>query len=235
MTPTSSAPRSSGNPAKQADINLSVKQQREQRKQEKLAEYQRELDKRKRTKLVWWGLGGVAAAAIVALVVVSVVTAPAPRPVFSAGSDGAEIDGVETFTHVTTHTDDDVTYEQTPPAGGAHSNAWLNCGIYLEPQKDENAVHSMEHGAVWVTYDPSKVSGDAYEELQRQMPSSYVILSPFEGMDSPITLSAWNTQLKVDAVDDERIGDFFEEYWRSQNVPEPNALCSGAIEGPGRA
>jgi hypothetical protein len=54
-------------------------------------------------------------------------------------------------------------------------------------------------------------------------------------MDTPIAVSAWNAQLKVDSADDERIRDFFTEYWRSQNVPEPNAICSGAIDGPGKA
>ncbi len=61
------------------------------------------------------------------------------------------------------------------------------------------------------------------------------MLSPYEGIDTPIALSAWNAQLKVDSVDDPRIGEFIEEYWRSQNVPEPGAACSGAIDGLGKA
>jgi hypothetical protein len=92
----------------------------------------------------------------------------------------------------------------------------------------------MEHGAVWVTYNPADVSGDELETLKGHLPSSYVVLSPYEGLDSPIALSNWNHQLKVDSADDERIGEFFEEYWRSQNVPEPGALCTGGRDGPGR-
>ncbi len=227
--------RTSGNPAKQAEINLTVKQQREQKRQEKLAEYQKQIARRRRGKLLWWVVGGAAAVTIVALVVASIVFAPKPPPEYGAGdSTGAEIEGVEIFENVTTHTEDPVEYPQNPPAGGPHNPYWLNCGLYSEPQQNENAVHSLEHGAVWVTYDPSAVSADELATLEAQFPSSYVILSPYEDLPAPIVLSAWNAQLKIESADDPRIPQFFEEYWRNQNVPEPNASCTGAIDGPGK-
>ena len=237
MTPPSRPAdrRESGNPATQAHINQTVKQQREQKRQEKLAEYQRQLAKRRRGKIVWWVVGSTAALAIVALVVASFVFAPRGAPTYGAlDSDGAEIEGVETFENDTTHVEEPVDYPQTPPAGGPHSSAWLNCGIYTEPQKNENAVHSLEHGAVWVTYDAAALSDEDLATLKSHLPSTYVILSPYEGLDSPIVLSAWNNQLALDSASDERIPEFFEEYWRSQNVPEPNASCSGALDGPGK-
>jgi hypothetical protein len=92
----------------------------------------------------------------------------------------------------------------------------------------------MEHGAIWVTYDADALSDEELSTLRGELPSSYVVLSPYEGLDSPVVLSAWNHQLKLDSADDERIGQFFEEYWRSQNVPEPNASCSGAFDAPGK-
>jgi hypothetical protein len=61
-----------------------------------------------------------------------------------------------------------------------------------------------------------------------------VVLSPFEGLPSPIVLSGWNVQLQVDKADDERIPAFFEEYWKSQDAPEPGATCTGAIDAPGK-
>lgn len=243
MTPTQSrdnAPgandkRTSGNPATQAKINLTVKQQRELKKKEKLAEYQRQLAKRRRSKLVWWVVGSTAAVAVVAVVVASIVFAPEAPPTFARGSgDGSGIAGVETFQNTANHVEGTVDYPQSPPAGGDHNAVWLNCGIYSEPVPAENAVHSLEHGAVWVTYDPATVSADEVAALQAQLPSSYVILSPYEGLDSRIALSAWNAQLKVDSPDDERIEQFLTAYWRSQTAPEPNALCSGALDAPGR-
>src|SRR5690606_3033751 len=101
---------------------------------------------------------------------------------------------------------------------GPHNQYWLNCGIYDQPQQNEYAVHSLEHGAVWVTYDATVIQGDALAELKSHLPSTYVLLSPYEGMDTPIALSAWNAQLTLDSPSDQRIPEFFEEYWRSQNV-----------------
>ncbi|MEU1971050.1 DUF3105 domain-containing protein [Microbacterium sp. NPDC019599] len=237
MTPTSQRPdeqRTSGNPATQAKINQTVKQQREQKRQEKLAEYQRQLAKRKRGKIVWWTVGSAAAVLVIAAIVASIVFAPAPPASYDAGGTGAEIEGVATYQNETRHVEGTVEYEQSPPAGGPHNQVWLNCGVYDQPVPNENAVHSMEHGAVWVTYDPEALSADELATLKTYLPSSYVILSPYEGLDVPVILSNWNHQLKLDSVDDPRISEFFEEYWRSQDVPEPTALCSGALDAPGK-
>lgn len=237
MTPTSSngpsGKRYSGNPASQAGIELTVKQQREQQKRDKLAEYERQIAHRRRSRLMWWIVGGTAGAAVIALIVASIVFAP-KSVTYEAGGTGATIEGVETFTNETTHVEGTVDYPQNPPAGGPHNQYWLNCGIYTEPQQNENAVHSLEHGAVWVTYDPTRIAGDELETLKSHVPKTYAILSPYEGLPSPIVLSAWNAQLQLDSASDERIPTFFEEYWRNQNAPEPNATCSGAIDGPGK-
>lgn len=232
MTPTNK--RTSGNPARQAEIDRTVKQRRELQKQQKLAEYNRQLAKRRRSRIVWWVVGGAAAVAVAALITASIVFAPKPPVEYTPGGTGATIEGVETFENQTKHVEGTVDYPQTPPAGGPHHNGWLNCGVYDQPQVAELAVHSQEHGAVWVTYDADAVGPDDLAALKAQLPSSYVVLSPFEGLPSPIVLSAWNAQLKVDAADDPRIGPFFEEYWRNQNVPEPGSACTGGIDGPGR-
>ena len=233
MTPSDDK-RTSGNPAAQAKIALTVKQQREQQKQAKLAEYQKQLAKRRRSKLVWWVVGSTAGVAVIGLIVASVVFAPKPVTYEAGNSTGREIAGVETFENITTHVEGTVEYPQTPPAGGEHNPYWLNCGVYTEPQPNENAVHSMEHGAIWVTYNPDEIAGEDLDALKSHLPSSYMILSPFPGLDYPIALSGWNHQLKLEDPNDERIAAFFTEFWRSQNVPEPNASCSGAFDGPGK-
>jgi len=226
--------RASGNPATQAHINLTVKQQREAQKQAKLAEYQRQVAKRRRSKLVWWIVGVAAAAVVIALVVASIVFTPRPVTLERGDGDGSAISGIETFENSANHVEGAVDYAQTPPTGGDHNAAWLNCGVYTEPVPNEHAVHSLEHGAVWVTYDPAQVDQATIDALESQLPSTYTLLSPYEGMDTPIAMSAWNAQLKLDSADDERIGEFLEAYWRNVNGPEPQAACTGAVDGPGK-
>ncbi|CAN7381634.1 DUF3105 domain-containing protein [Microbacterium sp. LjRoot45] len=241
MTPTSSSgqpsssnQRASGNPATQAKIAQTAKQQREAQKQAKLAEYQRQLEKRRRSKLLWWVVGSTAGLAVVALVVASILFTPRPVTLERGDGDGAGITGLETFTNTATHVEGDVTYPQTPPAGGDHNPVWLNCGVYSEAVPNVNAVHSLEHGAVWITYDPARVGESEVSALRSQLPSSYVILSPYDGLPSPIVVSAWNAQIQVDSADDARIGEFLSAYWRSTSAPEPNAACTGALDAPGK-
>jgi len=234
MTPPSPGKRTSGNPAAQAQINLTAKQQREQQKQAKLAEYQRQLAQRRRSKLVWWVVRSTAGLAVVGLVVASLILTPRPITLDRGDSDGSAIEGIETFTNTANHVEGDVQYPQAPPAGGDHNAMWLNCGIYSEPVPDVNAVHSLEHGAVWITYDPARVDSDGVDAIRAQLPSSYVILSPYDGLPSPIVASAWNAQVQVDSPDDPRITEFLKAYWRSTNAPEPNAACTGALDAPGK-
>ena len=133
MTPTSQRPegqRASGNPATQAHINLTVKQQREQKRQEKLAEYEKQLAKRKRSKVVWWTVGSAAAVLVIAAITASIVFAPPPPASYEAGGSGADIEGVATYQNETKHVEGTVDYEQSPPAGGPHNQVWLNCGVY---------------------------------------------------------------------------------------------------------
>ncbi|VTR78248.1 DUF3105 domain-containing protein [Cellulomonas hominis] len=144
-----------------------------------------------------------------------------------------EIDGVEafdglTFNHVTTSVD----YPQSPPAGGDHNAAWLNCGVYSEPVPDENAVHSLEHGAVWITYDP-ELPADQVATLEAMAANqSYVLVSPYEGLDSAVAVSAWGYQLKVDSADDERLPVFVQKYLLNPELAEVGAPCSNGVGTP---
>ncbi len=124
-------------------------------------------------------------------------------------------------------------YDMNPPAGGDHYAAWLNCGIYDEPQENENAVHSLEHGAVWVTYDPDALSDDEISTLRNEVPSTYSVLSPYPDLPAPVVISAWGAQVQLDGVDDPRLQSFIQKYWKSAAAPEPGALCTGAVDGPG--
>src|SRR5215217_3837704 len=65
----------------------------------------------------------------------------------------AEIPGVEVYANISAaHVQGPIEYPQVPPVGGPHNPIWVNCGVYEQPVPSEMAVHSLEHGAVWITY-----------------------------------------------------------------------------------
>ena len=54
------------------------------------------------------------------------------------------------------HVEGNITYDTSPPVGGNHSQYWADCSgtVYPNAIANENAVHMLEHGAVWITYKP---------------------------------------------------------------------------------
>ncbi|MFJ1752710.1 DUF3105 domain-containing protein [Kitasatospora sp. NPDC088134] len=144
-------------------------------------------------------------------------------------AEKVSIDGVKTFdnlgrNHVTTA----VTYPMTPPVGGDHNPVWATCmgNVYDAPVKNENAVHSLEHGAVWVTYN-GKASADDIKALSEKVKATpYSLMSPYPDEPGTITLSAWGTQLVVDSATDPRVEQFFTKYVQGKQTPEPGASCS---------
>ena len=129
-----------------------VKQQREAARAEKVAAMKRQQAASKRAKrfgIIGAIVGGVAVIALLVTVVV-IGSTPKPTPEDIAISGITDF-GTLTAEHVTTPVEYEATYDMNPPAGGNHFQAWLNCGVYEEPVPNENAVHSLEHGAVWVT------------------------------------------------------------------------------------
>lgn len=166
---------------------------------------------------------------------VSVILLFSLTSVPSAYSASQAITGVQLFPGLpATHVTGKVTYSQTPPAGGKHSATWLNCGIYSKPVPNENAVHSLEHSAVWVTYDPKKISGTSLLELRKMIPNTYAILSPYPGISTPVVLSAWGAQLKLTKFADPRFNSFLKIYRLSPSSPEPGAPCTGGLDAAGK-
>ena len=142
-----------------------------------------------------------------------------------------DLSEVETFViDDRAHTSGEVTYPQTPPAGGAHAPIWLACGVYDEPVRDENAVHDLEHGTVWITHDPGLSQSDL-DALAAQLPDNG-IMSPHEDLPSPVVVTVWEAQLALDGADDGRLGLFLEEYGDGHTAPEFGASCQGGTPDP---
>ena len=144
---------------------------------------------------------------------------------------GLDLSQVETWEILDrTHTTDDVTYEQNPPAGGAHAPVWLACGVYDEQVRDEVAVHDLEHGTVWITHDPDLSDADR-AALADLLPDNG-IMSPRDDLPSPVVVTVWGAQLRLDGADDPRLGLFLEEYGDGHTAPEFGVSCQGGTPAP---
>ncbi len=106
-----------------------------------------------------------------------------------------------------------------------------NCGIYTEPVNEHNAIHSLEHGAVWLTYSPDLTTADVGRFLDLAKNKPYVLLSPNKDQTAPVTATAWGTQLMLQDASDTRIASLISKYAQSPDAPEPGAACSGGIDG----
>ncbi|PKQ17959.1 MAG: hypothetical protein CVT68_05855 [Actinobacteria bacterium HGW-Actinobacteria-8] len=119
-----------------------------------------------------------------------------------------------------------------PPASGEHDPVVQNCGIYTEPIASAKAVHSLEHGAVWITYrtglDQRQI--DALAALANAR--DYTLLSPMDALAAPVVLTAWGIQLEVDNASDPRVEPFLAKYVQGEQTPEPGAPCSGGFGDP---
>ncbi len=122
-----------------------------------------------------------------------------------------------------------VAYDRSPPVGGPHDGAWADCQgtVYPNAVRTENMVHALEHGAVWIAYDPDKVKGAALDTLKGKVEGQpYMMLSPYPGLDQPISLQSWGHQLKLSNANDERVDQFIRSLRENQfQNPEPGGRC----------
>lgn len=162
---------------------------------------------------------------ILTVVIIAVIAASSMQKNYT---ENVTIEGVQVFPGlVASHTEQRVTYAQTPPAGGAHHPVWQTCGVYVEPLMNEHAVHSLEHGAVWITYQPD-LAADQVKVLQDMtLRGSHRLVSPYPGIDSPIIATAWGYQLRLTDANDPRLAQFVAKYEQGPQTLEPGATCSG--------
>ena len=157
--------------------------------------------------------------------------------------DGAKHPGALEHDHVT----GPVTYSVLPPVGGPHNPIWMNAGIYTAPIPSERAVHNLEHGAVWITYNPSLpvdtiaqlvafvgkqslIAEPASETGISNDANRYVDLSPWatDTLPTPIVISSWGHQLRVTSPTDPRLQQFVDTF-RNSSTYSPE--YGGAVDG----
>ena len=142
-------------------------------------------------------------------------------------------EGVRTYPATSNSTDVElpISYEQDPPTNGDHATYWQNCGFYSSPVENEAAVHSMDHGAVWITYRPD-LPTEQVEILRGLAQEEYVLVSPYPNLYAPVVATAWRNQLDLTEADDPRLRQFVDQFKLSATAPLSGNGCTGGRGEP---
>ncbi len=140
--------------------------------------------------------------------------------------------GIEVYPATTNHTvKGHIHYERRPPTNGDHDPLWQNCGFYEEPIEDRHAVHSLDHGVVWITYRPD-LPERQIEFLRPYGNENYVIVSPYPDQDRPVTATSWRVQLELNGADDPRLRRFVNQFRLSEIAPLSGNRCTLGVGSP---
>jgi hypothetical protein len=179
-----------------------------------------------------WGLI-ITTVAVVALAVGVIGYAVTKTNKKSGPSVSADaIAGIQHYSNLTrNHVTTVVKYAQSPPVGGDHSPVWADCTgtVYPSQIASENAVHDLEHGAVWITYKPG-LAADQLDVLTKLVAGNqFTLLTPYAGLKSNVSLQAWGYQLFLDSATDARVNQFVSALKLNRtNTPEYGASCDNA-------
>jgi hypothetical protein len=146
-----------------------------------------------------------------------------------AAIQGITIRTITDRTHVTGTVDYG---NDSPPFGGNHNQYWADCTgtVYTTALANENAVHTLEHGAIWITYKPGLDQASIDTLAKKVNGINYMLMSPYPGLTSSISLQSWGHQLFVDSATDPRIDEFISDLrLNPTTTPEYGASCSDPI------
>jgi hypothetical protein len=197
----------------------SRQEEKERRRQERLAREQAEARKAARGKRLKMVLGGALATVVLAGAIVGIVVASSgggsggsgdtgdavanvklPEQQTSDIKDAAQAAGCELKTlpyEGAGHADKEFTpgdYKSNPPTSGAHNPSWYQDGIY-EPgttPKLGELVHTLEHGRINIQYRKGtpKQTVDQLESLYNEMSEGYHLMLYENTTEMPYAVAA---------------------------------------------
>lgn len=107
-------------------------------------------------------------------------------------------------------------YNSNPPTSGPHYADPAKPGFREEDIADGHLIHSMEHGLVWVSYNP-RIGAEA--EKLRKIPTAFAVVTKREANETDIALAVWGRldtfnleDGTIDENDLRRIRDFINRY-----------------------
>lgn len=140
-------------------------------------------------------------------------------------------DGVMSYTYAGgDHNNEFNVWTEIPPVGGTHHEQWQKCGFYDGQINPGMGVHTLEHGAVWITYSPD-LPQEQIDKLREYGDDDYMLISEYPGLPAPIVASSWGKQLKLQNADDEALKQFIRVFKNNpEYAPEPGATCSNGVD-----
>lgn len=99
-----------------------------------------------------------------------------------------------------------------PPTNGDHyGDGVAGPGIHDNEVEDGLMVHSLEHGAVALNYDPEKLDENQINKLKEIFDNMFrgkKMMMPRIGMSAPVIMVSWGQMLKLEDIDEDKMLEF---------------------------
>lgn len=130
------------------------------------------------------------------------------------------------------HSSEPVSSEMTPPVQGTHSSTPAPCGVYGSLVADEELVHSLEHGAVGLLFDPTRATPEDIKELEAIASDAdeNVLSAPYEGMEPVFAIASWGERMDLDELDIAAVNEYIDTF--AGKGPEPGQTCPNTVDTP---
>ncbi len=127
------------------------------------------------------------------------------------------------------HVEPPVEFETSPSTGGDHYAFWMNCGFYTEELIEGAATHSLEHGAIWITYNDSLPEEELAALAAMAAANPRLLISPYDH-DELIVLSAWGAQQRgISSASAPEVQAFIDDFVDNPALGEAGASCGNAV------
>ncbi len=115
--------------------------------------------------------------------------------------------------------DEEIDYDTMPPTSGPHYTGTVDAGFHESRKPLGDLVHTLEHGAVVIYYDPAAITPEARASLEAfgdehtgVWQRVVVVPHPQDDPKAPYVLTAWRHMLRLEEYDPETVRAFLAEY-----------------------
>lgn len=109
-----------------------------------------------------------------------------------------------------------------PPVSGRHDPVPAECGTHSVKVPDANLVHTLEHGAVAILYDPKEVPLADIKKIEAIV-GDYeddVLTAPYPGLSDPIVVASWSRKMSLSEFDEDAIKQYIDRFQDTEPAPE---------------